>query len=86
MLQRSGPNGGLTFTLAFMVVIDGVVLVAVPAEVNFARGAVQWHSHNGQPIQTLPAHVVAKRSDVPKRCGQVTLQGAGFHAWERTSR
>jgi hypothetical protein len=55
-------SGVLIFVVlvVVMMVLGTFVLIAV----LIGQGAMRWHRNNQQPIQTLPALVVAKRTSV----------------------
>ena len=40
------------------IIIGGVILVA------FVKGIAEWNHNNGQPVLTVPARLVAKRTNV----------------------
>ncbi|HSU79100.1 MAG TPA: DUF2500 domain-containing protein, partial [Candidatus Angelobacter sp.] len=49
----------ISFALIFLLVIGGFIFVIV-------SGIRQWHSNNKQPILTVPAQIVSKRTDVSR--------------------
>ena len=53
---------GVMFTIAFIVII-GVFIV------SFAKGVSQWNKNNHSPRLTVPATVIAKRTNVSHHHG-----------------
>ena len=50
---------GIMFTLVFVLVIGTFIVTAV-------RGIIQWNKNNNSPRLTVPALVVAKRTNVTR--------------------
>lgn len=65
---------GVMFTLVFVLVIGMLVVTAV-------RGISQWNKNNNSPRLTVPATIVAKRTNVTHH----HHNGAGGHHHHHTS-
>lgn len=65
---------GVMFTLVFVLVIGMLVVTAV-------RGISQWNKNNNSPRLTVPATIVAKRTNVT----HLHHNGAGGHHHHHTS-
>lgn len=63
---------GIMFTLVFVLVIGMFVVIAV-------RGISQWNKNNNSPRLTVPATIVAKRTNVSRH------RGANGHRHTSTS-
>ena len=65
---------GITFTLVFVLITGTFIVIAV-------KGISQWNKNNHAPKLTVPATVVAKRTNVSRH----HHGGAGHHHHHHTS-
>jgi hypothetical protein len=64
--------------LVVVVVLGSFVLIAVLV----GKGAMRWHNNNQQPIQTLPAVVVTKRTRVSGGSGSSSAHTSYYATFE----
>jgi hypothetical protein len=70
------------FTIIPLLIILGFVLITGLIIFLIARGVMRWHSNNQQPIQTLPALIVAKRSHVSGGAGNSSAHTSYYATFE----
>ncbi|MFD2671045.1 DUF2500 domain-containing protein [Marinicrinis sediminis] len=62
------PDDGL-FRTMFMIIMFGFVLFFVMILFSIVKGVGQWRYNNNQPVLSIPAKVVGRRTDVSRRGG-----------------
>ncbi len=74
----------IMFTIVPIIVGLGFVLVFGIIIFNIVKGVKTWSHNNSQPVLTVPAKVVSKRSDISSRAHHDS-DGIGHHHRTRTT-
>lgn len=64
MMPFGDPFGGAMFSIIPTIIFIMFIVMFVIFIVNLVKGAKQWSYNNSQPVLTVDARVVAKRTNV----------------------
>jgi hypothetical protein len=70
------------FLIIPLIILLGFILIGGLIIFLIAKSVRQWHSNNQQPIQTVPALIVAKRSHVSGGSGNSSAHTTYYATFE----